>query len=215
MGSELSSHHIHRHLLAQVTISSLLWWCRNLLNDVSARTLLTMQSVLSTPLRVLLSLFYLQLYLYRVKNQVAALVYKFYLIWPSTISLISSSTFTLDNSTAQTLISCWSSNILDSFSSHLWPLYLWVLLLECSLQIEFPCFLPASGRPWEKSPGEETIQIFCRNQQTLSLLPFHVNMPIFLCTTHSFMFIVCVIQLEYKFHDVRDIFAHFVFTPIA
>lgn len=32
---------------------------------------------------------------------------------------------------------------------------------------------------------------------------------------HSFMFIVCIPQLEYKFHDVRDIFAHFVFTPIS
>ena len=42
-----------------------------------------------------------------------------------------------------------------------------------------------------------------------------LSRPIFLCTTHSFMFIVCVTQLEYKFHDVRDIFAHFVFSPIA
>lgn len=147
-----------------------------------------MQSIFSTPLRVLLSLFYLQprlpAYLSRVKNQVAALVHKFCLIWPSTTSLISSPTFTLDNSTAQTLISCWSSNILDSFCSHLWPLYLWVLLLECSSQISFPCFLQASGRPWEKSLGEKIIQILYRNQQTLSLLPFHVNMPIFLYTTH-------------------------------
>ena len=128
-----------------------------------------MQSVLSTPLRVLLSLFYLQprlpAYLYKVKNQVAALVYKFYLIWPSTMSLMSSPTFTLGNSTAQTLISCWSSNILDSFCSHLWPLYLWVLLLECSLQISFPCFLHASGRPWEKSPGEKIIQILYRTSR--------------------------------------------------
>lgn len=132
-----------------------------------------------------------------------------YLIWPSTISLSSSVTFTLDASLHSNLPAGLPTH--QTHSTLTWGLCIYGFLFTNALPRYYSLTL---FRPLLKAIGSKTFSDYInwlyKLEDSFFLAPSPPKYALFFSVPLIYLFIVCLSQLKCKFYEVRGMFAHFV-----